>query len=52
MKNDENSVEEAGLSFLCETGLDPGLDHMEALRVIADIEASGGKVIFLLKSFR
>ena len=34
----------AGLTFLMECGLDPGLDHMSAVRAIADIRARGGRV--------
>jgi saccharopine dehydrogenase-like NADP-dependent oxidoreductase len=35
----------AGLTFLNECGLDPGLDHMSALRVIHDVASRGGKVV-------
>jgi saccharopine dehydrogenase (NADP+, L-glutamate forming) len=31
-----------GLLFLNELGCDPGIDHMSALKIIADIKASGG----------
>jgi saccharopine dehydrogenase-like NADP-dependent oxidoreductase len=34
----------AGLVFLMECGLDPGLDHMSAMRAIAHIRAQGGKL--------
>ncbi|MFD1467230.1 saccharopine dehydrogenase C-terminal domain-containing protein [Hymenobacter caeli] len=34
----------AGLTFLMECGLDPGLDHMSAVRALADIRARGGRV--------
>ncbi len=37
-----------GLLILNECGLDPGLDHMSAMRVIHDVESRGGKV----RSFR
>ncbi len=40
----EQSVKEKGLLFLCEMGLDPGIDHMSALQIIDDIKASGGIV--------
>ena len=39
---------EKGLLILNECGLDPGLDHMSAMRVIHDVEARGGRV----RSFR
>ncbi|MCF8237097.1 MAG: saccharopine dehydrogenase NADP-binding domain-containing protein [Saprospiraceae bacterium] len=33
-----------GLFFMGELGLDPGLDHMSALRLIRQIKASGGHI--------
>ncbi|MFO7645717.1 MAG: saccharopine dehydrogenase C-terminal domain-containing protein, partial [Desulfosarcina sp.] len=38
------AVKRAGLTFLNEIGLDPGIDHMSAKRVIDDIQARGGQV--------
>jgi saccharopine dehydrogenase-like NADP-dependent oxidoreductase len=35
----------AGILILNECGLDPGIDHMSAMRVIHDIEENGGKVV-------
>lgn len=32
------------LLFLCEMGLDPGIDHMSAMRLINRIRAEGGRV--------
>lgn len=32
-----------GLTFLTECGLDPGIDHMSAIRLIDEIRASGGR---------
>ncbi len=40
----EQQVKEKGLLFLCEMGLDPGIDHMSALQIIDDIKSSGGIV--------
>lgn len=37
-------IEEKGLLFLCEMGLDPGIDHMSAMRIIDQIHAKGGRV--------
>ncbi|GAA4387496.1 saccharopine dehydrogenase family protein [Hymenobacter koreensis] len=34
----------AGLTFLMECGLDPGLDHMSALPMIEEIRAAGGQL--------
>jgi saccharopine dehydrogenase (NADP+, L-glutamate forming) len=38
------AVKAAGLTFLNEIGLDPGIDHMSAKRVIDDIQAHDGQV--------
>ena len=35
------AVRDKGLLFLCEMGLDPGIDHMSALRLIGEIKAAG-----------
>jgi saccharopine dehydrogenase (NADP+, L-glutamate forming) len=35
----------AGLVFLNEMGLDPGIDHMESMRIIHAIRDRGGKVV-------
>jgi saccharopine dehydrogenase (NADP+, L-glutamate forming) len=40
----ESAVREKGLLFLCEMGLDPGLDHMSALQLIRTIEGGGGRI--------
>ena len=34
-----------GVILLNEVGLDPGIDHMEAMRVIHDVHGAGGKVV-------
>lgn len=34
----------AGLTFLMECGLDPGLDHMSAMPVLEEIRAQGGRL--------
>ncbi len=38
------SVQEKGLLFLCEMGLDPGIDHMSAMQMIAAIQQKGGRI--------
>lgn len=38
------AVREKGLLFLCEMGLDPGIDHMSAMQLISGIRAKGGKI--------
>lgn len=40
----KNEVEEKGLLFLGEMGLDPGIDHMSAMRMIHKIKKEGGKI--------
>lgn len=37
-------VEEKGLLFLCEIGLDPGIDHMSAMEMLDEIRGNGGTV--------
>jgi saccharopine dehydrogenase-like NADP-dependent oxidoreductase len=37
-------IEKHKLFFLCEMGLDPGIDHMSAMQIIDDIRARNGKV--------
>ncbi len=36
---------EKGLIFLCEMGLDPGIDHMSAMKIMDGIKSEGGKII-------
>lgn len=38
-------VKKAGLIFLNECGLDPGIDHMSAMEMIHEIEQEGGKIL-------
>jgi saccharopine dehydrogenase-like NADP-dependent oxidoreductase len=42
--NIKSKIEEKGLLFLCEMGLDPGIDHMSAMQIIDDIHAKGGVI--------
>ncbi len=41
----DEEAREKGLSFICEMGLDPGIDHMSAMEMIHGIKAEGGKII-------
>lgn len=45
MRQMQKEIEAAGLLFLCETGLDPGLDHMSAKRLIDSIKEEGGEIL-------
>lgn len=38
------SIQKNKLLFLCEMGLDPGIDHMSAMQMIDRIHAAGGKI--------
>ena len=40
----DSEAKAAGILFLNEIGLDPGIDHMTAMKVIDHIHANGGKV--------
>jgi saccharopine dehydrogenase (NADP+, L-glutamate forming) len=40
----DSEAKAAGILFLNEIGLDPGIDHMTAMKVIDHIHATGGKV--------
>jgi len=40
----DSEARNAGIIFLNETGLDPGIDHMSAMKIIDHIHGSGGKV--------
>jgi saccharopine dehydrogenase-like NADP-dependent oxidoreductase len=44
----EPEIKEADLLFLCEMGLDPGIDHMSAKKLIDTIHAEGGKITSFL----
>jgi saccharopine dehydrogenase (NADP+, L-glutamate forming)/spermidine synthase len=45
MKALDEPAKKAGVVILNESGVDPGLDHMSAMRVIHAVEAKGGKVV-------
>lgn len=40
----QSAITEKKLLFLCEMGLDPGIDHMSAMQIIDRIEEMGGTV--------
>jgi alpha-aminoadipic semialdehyde synthase len=44
MRNLRDRVIVAGIVILNEVGLDPGLDHMSAMRIIDDVKNRGGRV--------
>lgn len=50
MQELDKEAKEKGLVFMNEIGLDPGIDHMSAMKVIDQIRERGGKMI-LFESF-
>lgn len=48
MKEMDAAVKEAGLMFMCEMGLDPGIDHMTANQIIHSIQ----RVASVITSFK
>ncbi len=43
MEELDEAARGAGVVLLCELGLDPGIDHMIAMRMIRDVRARGGQ---------
>lgn len=41
----DKEARELGLLFLNEVGLDPGIDHMSAMRIIRKVQDEGGKIV-------
>lgn len=44
MRSLKPAIESKGLLFICEMGLDPGIDHMSAKKLIDHIHAEGGSI--------
>ncbi len=45
MQELDGPARDAGLTFLNEIGVDPGIDHMSAMRIIDDVRGRGGKIV-------
>ncbi|TMW55077.1 hypothetical protein Poli38472_013839 [Pythium oligandrum] len=45
MKELNDRARAAGIPILCELGLDPGMDHMSAMKVIDEVKAHDGKIV-------
>jgi len=45
MKAFDKKAKDARILILSECGLDPGIDHMSAMRIIHAVEGRGGKVV-------
>ncbi len=50
MKALDKAAKKKGLVFMNEIGVDPGIDHMSAMKIIDQIKGSGGKML-LFESF-
>ena len=44
MKALDKPAKENGIVILNECGVDPGIDHMSAMRIVHDVESRGGKI--------
>jgi saccharopine dehydrogenase-like NADP-dependent oxidoreductase len=44
MRELEPAVKEAGIVVMNEVGVDPGVDHLYAIKTIDEVHAKGGKV--------
>lgn len=50
MQKLDEGVKAKGLTFMNEIGVDPGIDHMSAMKVIDEIKHNGGKIL-MFESF-
>lgn len=48
MRELEKEVKEAGITVLNEIGLDPGIDHLYAVKTIEEVHQAGGKITSFL----
>ncbi len=44
IRSRQSEIENNNLLFLCEMGLDPGIDHMSAMKLIDEIKSTGGTI--------
>ncbi|MDI1485343.1 MAG: saccharopine dehydrogenase (NADP+, L-glutamate-forming), partial [Ramalina farinacea] len=44
MQELESQINEAGITVMNEIGLDPGIDHLYAIKTIAEVHKAGGKI--------
>lgn len=45
IRNLEAEIKSKELLFVCESGLDPGIDHMSAMKLFDEIRQKGGEII-------
>lgn len=48
MKELEEDAKKAGITVMNEIGLDPGIDHLYAVKTISEVHEAGGKIISFL----
>ena len=48
IKELEDAARESGIVVLNEVGVDPGVDHLYAIKKIEEVHSKGGKVCSLL----
>ena len=44
----EKEAKEAGITVMNEIGLDPGIDHLYAVKTITEVHKAGGKITSFL----
>jgi len=44
MKSLKDEIADRKLLFICEMGLDPGIDHMSAMKIVDEIKTQGGRI--------
>ncbi len=44
IRNLQSEIDNKKILFLCEMGLDPGIDHMSAMKIIDAVKDNGGKI--------
>jgi alpha-aminoadipic semialdehyde synthase len=45
MQEQDGTAKEAAVTILNEIGVDPGIDHMSAMRIIDDVRRRGGRIV-------
>ena len=45
MQEQNDAAQEAGVTILNEVGVDPGIDHMSAMRIIDSVRSRGGRIV-------
>jgi len=45
MQEQDGAAKQAGVTVLNEVGVDPGIDHMSAMRIIDSVRSRGGRIV-------